>query len=144
LAKLDKKQHPDIITAGTDDTPYYTNSVHLPVDASNDIFAVLNHQDDLQSKFTGGTVIHFFLGEAIRDVATVKNIVKKITDKYSLPYFSLTPTFSICPVHGYIPGEYEFCPYEHTEEDLKKYGIQVPVEIMKEESEKKDTKKHII
>jgi len=144
LAKLDKKQHPDIITAGTDDTPYYTNSVHLPVDASNDIFAVLNHQDDLQSKFTGGTVIHFFLGEAIRDVATVKNIVKKITDKYSLPYFSLTPTFSICPVHGYIPGEYEFCPYEHTEEDLKKYGIQVPVEIMKEDTDKKDTKKKII
>ncbi len=128
LARIDKKSFPDIITAGTDMTPYYTNSVHLPVNHTDDIVELLNHQDDLQAKFTGGTVIHFFLGEAVTDITTVKRLVKKICSNYKLPYFSLTPTFSICPVHGYIPGEHKFCPYEHTKEDLEKFGVQVQVE----------------
>lgn len=128
LAKLDKKQMPDIITSGTDETPYYTNSIHLPVHQADDIFKVLKHQDELQAKFTGGTVIHFFLGEAIQDIETVKKLVKKISSKYKIPYFSLTPTFSVCPVHGYLPGKHDFCPHEHTDEDLKKYGKRIPID----------------
>jgi len=122
LARLDKKSFPDIITAGTDEIPYYTNSVHLPVNSTYDVFRVLNHQDELQSRFTGGTVIHLFIGEAIQDIRTVKKLIRKVCEGYKLPYFSITPTFSICPVHGYLPGEHKFCPKEHTEEQLERYG----------------------
>jgi ribonucleoside-triphosphate reductase len=128
LARLDKKAFPDIITSGTDQTPYYTNSVHLPVNASDDVFYVLNHQNELQAKFTGGTVIHLFLGESIKDIATIKELVKRVCFKFKLPYFSVTPTFSVCPVHGYIAGEHPFCPYEHSQEELEKHGIMVPAE----------------
>jgi ribonucleoside-triphosphate reductase len=124
FARHDKKLFSDIKTAGTDE-PYYTNSVHLPVCHSDDIFDVLDHQDELQSKFTGGTVVHLFLGEKIHDIATVKTLVKKIAENYSLPYFTITPTFSVCPVHGYIAGAHSFCPHEHTEEELRKYGIEI-------------------
>ncbi len=75
--------------------------------------------------FTGGTVVHAFLGESIQDPQMAKAIVRKISDNYHLPYFSLTPTFSICPIHGYIPGSHKYCPYEHSEEDLAQYGISV-------------------
>jgi len=132
LARIDKKSFPDIITAGTDQTPYYTNSVHLPVNASDDIFYVLNHQNELQAKFTGGTVIHLFLGEAIKDIRSVKQLVRQVCQKFKLPYFSVTPTFSVCPVHGYIAGEHPFCPYEHSQEELEKYGAMVPVEKAEE------------
>lgn len=123
LAKKDKERFPKIKTSGQLE-PYYTNSVHLPVSYTDDLFEVLDHQDDLQCKFTGGTVVHLFLGEKIDDIESVKALVKKVTADYRLPYFSITPTFSICPVHGYLPGEHAFCPYEHTAEELEKFGIE--------------------
>jgi ribonucleoside-triphosphate reductase len=82
----------------------------MPVNYTDDLFAILDHQDDLQTKFTGGTVVHCFLGERIYDTDIVKNLVKKIASTYKLPYFSLTPTFSICPEHGYLSGEQKECP----------------------------------
>lgn len=109
LAKKDKEKYPDIITAGKD-VPYYTNSVHLPVNYTDDMFEVLKLQDELQTKFTGGTVIHLFLGERISDIQTVKNLIKKIFENFRLPYITLTPTFSICPIHGYLSGEHFECP----------------------------------
>jgi ribonucleoside-triphosphate reductase (formate) len=122
LAKADKKMAPDILASGTQEAPYYTNSVHLPVNATDDIFELLDHQDELQSKFTGGTVIHVFLGEKIKDPDALAQMVKNIATNYKLPYFSITPTFSVCPIHGYISGEHWHCPLPHTEEELKKYG----------------------
>ena len=89
--------------------PFYTNSSHLPVNFSEDIFEVLDLQDSLQAKYTGGTVLHFFLGERIHDPAVVKKLVRKICENYHLPYFTLTPSFSVCPNHGYINGEVEVC-----------------------------------
>lgn len=109
LAKLDKERYPDIKTAGKEE-PYYTNSCHLPVGFTDDIFETLDLQDDLQSKFTGGTVLHFYLGEQIKDVEIAKSILKKAFTNYKLPYISLTPTFSVCPEHGYISGEVYNCP----------------------------------
>lgn len=122
LAKADRKKYPDILSSGSKEAPYYTNSVHLPVNATDDIFELLDHQDELQAKFTGGTVIHVFLGEKVTDPKSIANIVKTIAGKYRLPYFSITPTFSICPVHGYIDGEHWHCPKPHTEQELKQYG----------------------
>jgi len=124
FARHDRQRFADIKTSGQKD-PYYTNSVHLPVGHTDDLFEVLDHQDELQSRFTGGTVVHLFLGERINDPAMVKRLVKKIAENYSLPYFTITPTFSICPVHGYIPGEHQYCPHEHSAEDLRMYGIEV-------------------
>lgn len=109
LAQLDKAKYPDIITAGRE-VPYYTNSTQLPVAFSDDIFEVLDLQDNLQSLYTGGTVHHLYLGEKIEDINTCKKLIKKIFHKYKLPYISLTPTFSICPEHGYIKGEEFRCP----------------------------------
>jgi ribonucleoside-triphosphate reductase (formate) len=109
LAKIDKKQYPEIITQGTNE-PYYTNSVQLPVNYTDDLFEYLDNQDSLQTKFTGGTVVHGFLGEEIKNIEVVKNLIKTIFTKYKLPYFSVTPTFSVCPVHGYISGEHHKCP----------------------------------
>lgn len=123
FASHDKNDFPKIITAGTAE-PYYTNSVHLPVNYHADIFELLDHQDELQSLFTGGTVVHCFLGEKIDDPQMVKLLVKKIAENYTLPYFTITPTFSICPVHGYLPGSYEYCPYEHTREELEIFGVE--------------------
>jgi ribonucleoside-triphosphate reductase len=100
-----------IIDASVSDVPFYTNSVHVPVNDTDDLFSILNHQDDLQTKFTGGTVVHCFLGERIYDTDIVKNLIKKIANNYRLPYFSLTPTFSICPEHGYLSGEQKICPH---------------------------------
>jgi len=109
LAQSDKAKYPDIITAGKD-TPYYTNSSQVPVGFSDDIFEVLDLQDDLQNLYTGGTVHHIYLGESIEDIRTCKRLIKKIFDNYKLPYISLTPTFSICSDHGYIRGEEFSCP----------------------------------
>jgi anaerobic ribonucleoside-triphosphate reductase len=125
LARADKKDFPDIITAGTEQTPYYTNSTHLSVGYSDDLFAVLDHQDDLQTLYTGGTVLHIFLGERLYDWRQARKLVRTVAENYRLPYFTLTPTFSICPVHGYIAGEHKYCPYEHTEEQLARYGREV-------------------
>ena len=114
LAMLDKKKHADIICANESDTsrgavPYYTNSTQLPVQFSDDLFETLGLQDDLQTKYTGGTVMHIFLGEEVQDQTTIKGLIRKIAHNYRLPYFTLTPTFSICPTHGYLQGEQSTC-----------------------------------
>ncbi|MDL2210074.1 ribonucleoside triphosphate reductase [Desulfovibrio sp. OttesenSCG-928-O18] len=115
LALLDQKRFPDCHFANTDQArsgaaPFYTNSTHLPVDYSDDIFDALDHQDALQSLYTGGTVLHGFIGEEIPDTGIVRDLVRKITGKYTLPYFTLTPTFSVCADHGYLRGEVPVCP----------------------------------
>jgi len=109
-AKTDKEKFPEIITAGTKEVPYYTNSSQLPVNYTDDIFEALKLQDDLQSRYTGGTVLHLFLGERVSDIQNVKNLVKKVFENFHLPYITITPTFSICPVHGYVAGEHFMCP----------------------------------
>lgn len=109
-AKSDVDKYPDIITAGTKEAPYYTNSSQLPVSYTDDVFQALELQDDLQTKYTGGTVLHIFLGEKLSDGKSAKNLVKKVFEKFHLPYITLTPTFSICPTHGYLAGEHFECP----------------------------------
>ncbi|HLC46896.1 MAG TPA: ribonucleoside triphosphate reductase [Candidatus Nanoarchaeia archaeon] len=111
FAKKDKELFPDIITAGTTDRPYYTNSTHLPVSHTDDVFEALEHQDELQTLYTGGTVLHAFLGERLDDWQSTRNLVRKIASSYKLPYFTITPTFSICPEHGYVKGEHFSCPH---------------------------------
>lgn len=114
LALIDQKKFDDMIFAngvGQDVVdPYYTNSTHLPVQYTDDMFEILNLQDSLQTKYTGGTVIHFFLGERVQDPTVVKNLVRKICETYRLPYFTITPTFSVCKTHGYLHGEVHECP----------------------------------
>lgn len=114
LAILDQKKFPDMVFANGQGKevidPYYTNSTHVPVDFSEDVFEILELQDELQTKYTGGTVIHFFLGERITDTSVVKQLVKKICNNYRLPYFTISPTFSVCRSHGYLPGEHHHCP----------------------------------
>lgn len=110
LAKIDKKKFPEIICAG-DKNPYYTNSTQLPVGYTTDLFDALDLQEPLQKEYTGGTVFHAFIGERIDDPNLVAELVKRIATNYKIPYFTLTPSFSICPVHGYIPGEHATCPY---------------------------------
>jgi len=110
LALKDKERYPDIITAGTKKAPFYTNSSQLPVNFTDDIFEALKLQDEIQCKYNGGTVLHLFTGEKISDIQTVKNLIKKIFENFRLPYITLTPTFSICPVHGYLAGEHFECP----------------------------------
>jgi ribonucleoside-triphosphate reductase len=111
LAKIDRKKFPDIICAG-DTEPYYTNSSQLPVGYTDDLFEALDLQEPLQAKYTGGTVFHGFLGERISDPKQVASLVKKVSETYRIPYFTVTPSFSICPVHGYIPGNHPNCPLE--------------------------------
>ncbi|MHB1483786.1 MAG: ribonucleoside triphosphate reductase [Saccharofermentanales bacterium] len=109
LAMRDKERYPDIITAG-DKIPYYTNSTQLPVGFTDDIFETLDLQDELQSLYTGGTVLHLYLGEEIKDIGAAKRLLQKAFTKYKLPYISFTPTFSICNDHGYFSGEHYTCP----------------------------------
>uniref|UniRef100_A0A7C4RT80 Ribonucleoside triphosphate reductase n=1 Tax=Desulfatirhabdium butyrativorans TaxID=340467 RepID=A0A7C4RT80_9BACT len=115
LAMLDKKRYPDIRCANEQDyrngaAPFYTNSTQLPVNYTDDIYETLMLQDELQAKYTGGTVLHLFLGEQVNDVSTIKNLIRKIASQFKLPYFTLTPTFSVCPSHGYLAGEQPLCP----------------------------------
>ena len=116
LAKIDKDKFSDIIVANEEAVqagkaaPYYTNSSQLPVNYTDDVFEALELQDSLQTKYTGGTVLHIFVGEAMPSAEAVKRLVKKIAENYHLPYFTITPTFSICPQHGYLVGEHFFCP----------------------------------
>ena len=111
LAKHDRQQWPDIITAGHEgDTPYYTNSSHLPVDYTSDIFDALDIQDELQTLYTSGTVFHAFLGEKLPDWKAAATLVRKIAENYRLPYYTLSPTYSVCREHGYIAGEHFTCP----------------------------------
>ncbi len=117
FARLDKEKYPEIVVANEQawqenkSAPYYTNSTQLPVGYTDDIFEALKLQDDLQTRYTGGTVLHGFIGERLPSVESTKSLVKKIAENFRLPYFTITPTFSICPIHGYIDGEHEFCPY---------------------------------
>ena len=110
FAKTDKKNFPDIITAGTNDAPYYTNSTQLPVNFTDDPFVALEHQEELQRKYTGGTMLHLYMGEPVSSGEAAEKIVRTIFENYKVPYMTLTPTFSICPKHGYLPGRHEFCP----------------------------------
>ncbi|MBW2993371.1 ribonucleoside triphosphate reductase, partial [Candidatus Woesearchaeota archaeon] len=117
LAMMDKKKHPDIITSGKD-TPFLTNSTQLPVDYTEDIITALEHQKDIQPLYTGGTIFHTFLGEKMNSGEACKRLVKKIAYNTKLPYFSITPTFSICKTHGYIMGEHRECPECGSEVDI--------------------------
>ncbi|MBQ1927543.1 MAG: ribonucleoside triphosphate reductase [Alphaproteobacteria bacterium] len=110
FAKTDVKNFPDIITAGTRDAPYYTNSTQLPVNFTDDPFVALEHQEELQRKYTGGTMLHLYMGEPVSSGEAAQKIVRTIFENYKIPYMTLTPTFSICPKHGYLPGRHEFCP----------------------------------
>jgi len=128
LAKMDKERYPDIIAAG-DKVPYYTNSTQLPVGFTDDIMEAVSLQDELQSLYTGGTVLHLYLGESIDDIEVTKNLIKKIFLKYKMPYISVTPTFSVCNTHGYIVGEHFNCPQcnEETEVYSRVVGYLRPV-----------------
>ena len=119
FAKHDKKAYPDIITANDKNLLYYTNSTMLPVEHSENIWEVLEHQDELQCKYTSGTVLHIFLNEPVYNYKVIRSLIKKIFTKYKLPYISITPTITVCPIHGRLNGNYEYCPYEHTEEEFK-------------------------
>lgn len=120
LALHDKKHYPDIITAGDDANPYYTNSSHLPVDYTEDIFSALDIQDRLQTIYTSGTVFHAFLGERLPDWQAAAKLVKVIADNYKLPYYTMSPVYSICKTHGYLSGEHTVCP--HCGEEAEVYA----------------------
>ncbi len=113
LARIDAEKFPGIRSGNTnpEGRPFYTNSSQLPVQYSEDIFEVLDLQDELQTKYTGGTVVHLFVGEEIVEPRNVKKLVKLICERYHLPYFTVTPTFSVCPSHGYLSGKQEICPH---------------------------------
>ncbi|AHB40905.1 hypothetical protein P148_SR1C00001G0090 [candidate division SR1 bacterium RAAC1_SR1_1] len=110
FAREDKKQLPKIIQAGTDEAPYYTNSTQIPVGYTDDPFEALELQNELQCKYTGGTVLHLYMGERLSDAEACKMLVKKVIENYQLPYITISPVFSICPKHGYIVGEHDYCP----------------------------------
>jgi ribonucleoside-triphosphate reductase len=138
LSRIDKDKYPDIIVANEEvfragkASPYYTNSSQLPVGHTDDLFEALDLQDDIQTKYTGGTVLHAFLGEALPSADAVRKVIKKVAYNYKMPYFTLTPTFSICPKHGYIAGEHHYCP--KCDEEIG-YGInQEPAEIVMPEA----------
>jgi ribonucleoside-triphosphate reductase len=123
LALLDKREFPEILCANEDEyekgaAPFYTNSTQLPVNYTDDIFETLTLQDAVQAKYTGGTVLHIYLGESVSDVETIKGLIRKIVTNYRLPYFTLTPTFSVCPSHGYLNGEHEKCGVCHEETEV--------------------------
>jgi ribonucleoside-triphosphate reductase len=136
FAKKDQELYPDIICAnnravkelGAD--PYYTNSTNLPVNYTDDIFTALDLQDDLQVKYTGGTVLHGYLGERLSSGDTTKKLVRQIIENYRLPYFTITPTFSICPKHGYLAGEHQFCP--KCDEEIGYFATPIDIREKKE------------
>ena len=129
LARHDKEQYPDIITSGTKE-PFYTNSSQLPVDYTADVFEALDHQEALQTKYTGGTMFHVYMGEAIKDWQTCRDLVRSIASTYRIPFFTVSPTYSICPVHGYISGEHFTCPKckAEAEQELKNKLQQLEAE----------------
>ncbi len=115
LAKIDKEKNPEIICANEEEykagaEPFYTNSTQLPVNYTDDVFEALDLQDGIQTRYTGGTVLHIFAGERVEDPDTIKGLIRKICESYHLPYFTFTPTFSVCPSHGYVAGEHYTCP----------------------------------
>jgi ribonucleoside-triphosphate reductase len=123
FASMDKAKYENILCANEAEykegkSPFYTNSTHLPVNYTDDLFEALELQDRLQTKYTGGTVQHLFLGEEVTDIEVVKNLVSKVSNSFKLPYFTLTPTFSVCPSHGYLAGEHETCDTCHAETEV--------------------------
>ena len=130
FAKHDKKDFPDIITANMNGTPYYTNSSHLPVGYTEDVFSALDIQDDLQTLYTSGTVFHAFLGEKLPDWKAAANLVRKIAENYKLPYYTLSPTYSVCKDHGYLTGEQFTCPIcgQKTEVNSRITGYYRPIQ----------------
>ncbi len=126
FAKEDQKQLDKIIQAGTQEAPYYTNSTQIPVGYTDDVFEALDCQNDLQCKYTGGTVLHLYMGERVSDAWACKSLVKKVLSQYQLPYITVTPTFSICPKHGYIKGEHDYCP--RCDEDIGYTGQKFDID----------------
>jgi ribonucleoside-triphosphate reductase len=110
FAKEDRRRHPGIVQSGTADNPYYTNSSQLPVGFTDDPFEALTRQDELQRKYTGGTVLHLYMSERISSAAACRELVRRSLSRFTLPYITVTPTFSICPAHGYLAGEHPTCP----------------------------------
>jgi len=125
FAKEDAKRYPDILQAGTIDAPYYTNSSQLPVGFTDDAFEALERQDELQRKYTGGTVLHLYMSEHISSAEACKKLVRRSLERFRLPYITITPTFSICPKHGYLAGEHEFCPACDEEALSRKRAVAV-------------------
>ena len=132
LARHDKEQYPDIITSGTTD-PYYTNSSQLPVDYTTDIFEALDHQEALQTKYTGGTVFHTFVGEQIKDWKNCQNLVRTVFANYKIPYLTISPVYSICPIHGYLSGEHFECPKCKAEKEKE---LKEKIRKLEEEKQK--------
>lgn len=125
FAKEDRKRFPGILQAGTDENPYYTNSSQLPVGYTDDPFEALTMQDELQCKYTGGTVLHLYMTEALSSGDACRKLVRRSLENFRLPYITITPTFSICPTHGYLSGEHQFCPKCDEERIAKKRAISV-------------------
>ena len=146
LSKIDKNNYPDIIVANEaavssgKSSPFYTNSSQLPVNYTDDLFEALDLQDEIQTKYTGGTVLHAYIGEALPSAEAVKKMVQKISKNYKLPYFTLTPTFSICPKHGYLVGEHQFCP--KCDQEIGYVGEKQKVEATSEDDS--DIERNII
>lgn len=120
FAREDKKRFKGIIQAGTEDNPYYTNSSQLPVNYTDDPFEALELQEKLQTKYTGGTVLHLYMGQRVSSAKVCRDIVKRVLTNYRLPYVTITPTFSVCPKHGYISGEHKYCPICDEEKKAEK------------------------
>jgi ribonucleoside-triphosphate reductase (formate) len=110
FAKEDRKRFPGILQAGTPDMPYYTNSSQLPVGFTDDPFEALERQEELQGKYTGGTVLHLYMNERVSSSRSCKTLVRRALENFRMPYITVTPTFSICPRHGYLSGEHRYCP----------------------------------
>ena len=110
FAKEDRRRYPEILQAGTHENPYYTNSSQLPVGFTDDPFEALDRQDELQTKYTGGTVLHLYMSERVSTAAACRTLVRRALENHRLPYITVTPTFSICPTHGYLNGEHPTCP----------------------------------
>lgn len=132
LARHDKEQFPDIITSGTDE-PFYTNSSQLPVDYTADVFEALDHQESLQTKYTGGTMFHVYMGEALKDWKSCSELVKAIASNYRIPFFTISPTYSICKIHGYISGEHFECPKCKAEREKQ---LKEKLRLLEEEKQK--------
>ena len=148
FAKHDKERYPDIITANENGTPYYTNSSHLPVGYTEDVFSALDIQDDLQTLYTSGTVFHAFLGEKLPDWKAAASLVRKIAENYKLPYYTMSPTYSVCKDHGYLSGEHFTCPIcgQKTEVYSRITGYYRPVQNWNDgkTQEFKDRKTYVI
>lgn len=138
LAKHDKEQFPDIITSGSEE-PYYTNSSQLPIDYTNDIFEALDHQESLQTRYTGGTVFHTYIGSQIKDWKATRDLIRSVFTNYKIPYLTISPTYSICPIHGYIAGEHFECPKCKAEKIAKLKARLSELEKEKEELLKSST-----